>query len=215
MASFTTAIPFIKAAEGRLSRATTDTASRHPAPWPYRGQTGWHTNKGITYSTFVSLAPKLGYAISPENFFLMPEALWQRIFKAGFWDVVKCDQIRSEVLAIALVDYAFNFGPTGAESRIQIWLKKQYRIVAKSPDTVATALNKLSAKDEKGFFQAFIAHRRDAYQKLNQPDNEEGWLERMDKLEEEGLAFLSKNSPALATTAFFFDSHPACLSAEA
>ena len=71
---------FIQAWEGGLSRNTTDSASSMPAPWMYKGVTGWHTNKGVTYKAFVGLANKVGYEISAENFFTMPDRIWDGIF---------------------------------------------------------------------------------------------------------------------------------------
>ena len=36
--------------EGGLSRATTDSASKNSSPYVHEGVTGWHTNRGITYT---------------------------------------------------------------------------------------------------------------------------------------------------------------------
>lgn len=202
MADFSSAIPFITAAEGGLSRAKTDSASKNPAPWAWKGQTGWHTNRGITYSTFVSISQKLGYKATPENFFLMPDRIWQGIFKTGYWDTLECDRINSKAVALVLVDYAFNFGASGARKRLSAWLNSKYKIVATNPTTVATAINQLTAKEDKTFFVALIQHRREAYKKLHQPQNEEGWSARMDKLEKEGLAFVYEHKGSLAGVAF-------------
>ena len=202
MADFNSAIPFIKAVEGGLSRNPADTASKKPAPWAWKGKSGWHTNKGITYSTFVSMSKKIGYQVTPENFFLMPDRIWQAIFKTGYWDTLECDRISSKAVAIALVDYAFNFGAFGARKRLTAWLGTKYNLVATTPTAVATAINQLTAKGDKAFFVALIQHRREAYKKLNQPQNEEGWLARMDKLEKEGSAFVYEHKGSLAGVAF-------------
>ena len=86
-------VPFMKKWEGGLSRATTDTASSNPAPWTYKGQSGWHTNKGITYATFISNASRLGYAPTAENFFLMPDALWLKILTGAYINAFPLDEI--------------------------------------------------------------------------------------------------------------------------
>lgn len=204
MADFRKAIPFITAAEGGLSRSTADSASKHPAPWPYKGKSGWHTNKGITYSTFVAMAPKLGYQVTATNFFVMPEAIWAKIFKTGYWDLVKADKINSAPVALALVDYAFNFGPGGALRRISTWLASYYQIDAKGSAEIASAINNLTRKSDKEFFLAFIEHRKRAYKALKQPANEEGWLARMEELKETGLSLLTNNRASIAGLSFFF-----------
>ena len=69
MADYTNIINFIKAKEGGLSSATTDTASRNPSNCG-NGSNGkpYHTNKGVTWSTFKSLSSKLGYSATCDNF---------------------------------------------------------------------------------------------------------------------------------------------------
>jgi lysozyme family protein len=214
MADFNSAIPFILSAEGGLSRNPKDTASKNPAPWSYLGKTGWHTNRGITFSTFVSMAPKLGYAVSPANFFTMPDEIWNKIYKTGYWDAIKGDAINSIPVAIALVDYAFNFGPTGALKRLREWLRDDFNVSVNTTSGLVSAINELTASDEKGFFEKLIAHRKAAYIALKQPAEENGWLERMDKLKDKGLALLSKtvvntikiateHKTAITVTAFF------------
>lgn len=204
MANFQRAIPFITVAEGGLSRSTSDSASKHPAPWPYKGKSGWHTNKGITYSTFKAFAPKLGYANTAANFFNMPMEIWAKIFKTGYWDLVKADKINSAPVALALVDYAFNFGPGGALRRISNWLSVVYQVDAKGSTEIAAAINNLTLKSDREFFIAFIEHRKRAYKALKQPANEEGWLARMEELKETGLSLITNNKASFAGLSFFF-----------
>ena len=73
MADYRNIISFIKSKEGGLSSATTDTASRNPSPCG-NGSNGqpYHTNKGVTWSTFSSNASSLGYSASCSNFLNMP-----------------------------------------------------------------------------------------------------------------------------------------------
>jgi len=51
--------------EGGLSRATTDTASKNPSPYTYKGQTGWHTNKDELIGLVTSV-----YRTSSGSYFL-------------------------------------------------------------------------------------------------------------------------------------------------
>ena len=86
-ANFERNIAYIKEKEKGLSRAKTDTSSRNPAPClitdPKTGITAddYHTNRGIIWPTFKSMAPKLGYEASCKNFELMPDKIWVPIYK--------------------------------------------------------------------------------------------------------------------------------------
>jgi len=203
MAKFDSAIPYIQKAEGGLSRATTDTASLHPSPWTYQGKTGWHTNRGITYQTFVGMAPKVGYDISPENFFTMPDRIWLGIYKIGFWDPMPSDSLTSQAMANAVVDFAWASGVGGATNQIKKWLYNTYKINASSMSDIARAINGLTAQNEKVVFESFINHRKNFFLSLNQPANEKGWLARMDTLLNQGLQ-LVKDNPGTAVSGGFF-----------
>lgn len=189
MADLDKAIPYILKAEGGLSRATTDTASKNPAPYVYQGKTGWHTNKGITWTTFSSLAPKLGYEASASNFFVMPTAIWKKIYSNGYWEPMQADIIKSDAIAVAVVDYAWAFGVGGATTRLKRWVETTFGKTANSMTDVANIIN--AQPNEADTFEKLIAHRKAAFTALNQPTNEKGWMARMDTLKDFGSTLLS------------------------
>lgn len=109
--------PFLLKYEGGLSRDPLDDASSHPAPWTWKGVSGWHTNKGVTYSAFVSLAPKCGYAITPENFFLMPNDIWLKILKEGYMKPYPLDKISHlPRIQAVIITWAWGSGVSGSET---------------------------------------------------------------------------------------------------
>lgn len=71
---------FILKSEGGLSNNPNDSASKKPSPTSEK----WHTNKGVTWSTFVSLAPQLGYQPTVQNFLVMPSTIWQKIYREKY-----------------------------------------------------------------------------------------------------------------------------------
>lgn len=75
-------IPFILKMEGGLSKDPNDSASKYPSPTPQK----WHTNKGVTYKTFIDLSKKLNYLPTIENFLEMPKSIWLKIFKNGYYN---------------------------------------------------------------------------------------------------------------------------------
>lgn len=191
MANLSLAIPYIMKWEGGLSRATTDTASKTPSPYEHNGKTGWHTNKGITWSTFKDLALKLGYVINALNFLQMPDFVWRKIYENSYWLPMKCDLIESEAIATAVVDYAWAFGFTGAKTRLFAWIKKEFNVSVTSMTQVANFFNK---QNETVAFSKLMAHRKQAFTNLNQPKNIKGWLNRMNDLEVFGLGLIKKKS---------------------
>jgi hypothetical protein len=77
-------IPFILKKEGGLTSNLNDPASSFPSPTPQK----YHTNKGVTYKTFTTLASKLNYAPTVDNFLKMPNDIWLKIFKQGYYNNV-------------------------------------------------------------------------------------------------------------------------------
>lgn len=176
MADSIQAAPFIMAWEGGLSRATTDTASNNPAPFTYDGKTGWHTNKGITWTTFSSNATKLGYSPTADNFFKMPMEIWNKIFKKVYWDAIQADKIESQALATYAVSWVWGSGVTGGSSRLKAFLKKQG--VKDSP--IYEGINQLENK--VGAYKALelmLIDREQQFISMNQAANLQGWLNRL------------------------------------
>jgi lysozyme family protein len=200
MANFLAVVPFIQKAEGGMSRATSDTASKRPSPWLYKGQGGWHTNKGITFTTFKEMAPKLGYQVTADNFFTMPQKIWMPIYKVGYWDPLKLDKLNSQIMAHAIYDFGFNSGTGGAKRQMINWLKKDHNLTVNTTDEIIAAINKLTQSGDKSVFLNFIDFRKRFYKSLNQPKNEKGWFNRMDELAKLGLSTTSNAIKNAGTT---------------
>lgn len=192
MASVSNIRPFIQKWEGGLSRQQADNASAHPAPWPYNGLTGWHTNKGVTYSTFSSLAPKLGYQATAENFFSMPGRIWDSIFKNGYWDPWYLDKMRSQAIADFVANAAWGSGINGSFQTIRKYLESKKMPVNSRLEAVQ-ALNKLSLINEKETFEELIDWRNNYFRSLSDFSvYGKGWLNRSAALKEFGLQTIAK-----------------------
>ncbi len=201
------AVAYILQHEGGLSNNTADSASAHPAPWEYGGKTGWHTNKGITYTTFSTLAGELGYENNANNFFSMPFDIWLKIYQFGYWTPMGCDNLNSQAMADGIADFAWASGVGGSTKQIRKWLLTDYAIIVSSvPDTI-TAINTLTAKDEKGTFEKFIEWRKNFFIALKNPTYEKGWLARMDALASHGFSVVGKlisDNKGIAGALLFF-----------
>lgn len=174
MADYKQITSFIKKWEGGLSKAKTDTASAYPVP----DGSGYHTNKGVTWKTFITLAPKLGYTATPKLFYDMPDDVWGKIFKSSYWDVVRGDEIKSQAIADTLVDFAWGAGPARAVTELQRFLK--VRVSGHLDDATLRALNQA---DEQSVHAGFSAYKQNWYLSLpNQQANYAGWKRRLTDL---------------------------------
>jgi hypothetical protein len=180
--------------EGGLSRATTDTASKNPSPYTYKGQTGWHTNKGVTYSAFKSLAPRLGYKDTAENFLNMPQDIWLKIAKVGYWDIINLDAVKSQAIANLMFSWQWGSGYSW-RNRVQRYLvSKGINWSISDLKGLPNKLNELSDKQgEKKTFDELIEQKKQFLVSLNQPANERGWLRRLEDLKNNGYTFLGKS----------------------
>jgi lysozyme family protein len=141
----------------------------------------------------------VGYAVTADNFFKMPDNIWLGIYKKGYWDEVKGDSYTSQALANAIVDYAWAFGVGGARTRISKYILDKYKVNTKNFTEIANAFNTLTKNGDKQVFDDFIEHRKQAFKALKQPANEKGWLTRMDTLRRDSLSLLYDGVTQAAT----------------
>jgi lysozyme family protein len=163
MADYRRIIPLFKEKEGGLSNDSRDvSAAKNPAPCTYKGQTGWHTNKGITWATFSSMANKLGYQATCENFFAMPDDIWEKIFKAGIWDRWGLDDVKQQSIADSIMWWSWGSGEGGATSQLTRFLKENYNIeTGGDKQKIKNAFDSIvkDVNDEKKVFQQMIDFR--------------------------------------------------------
>jgi hypothetical protein len=195
MANISSIIGLTKKEEGGLSRATTDTASRYPSPYEYNGKTGWHTNRGVTYKTFESLAKSLGYTNNRENFINMPDSIWLKIAKVGYWDVINLDAMNSQALANLFFSWIWGAG-YGWRPRIKRYLAtKDINWSTNNLKGLPTIINSIVEKEgEKKILDELIEQYKQFYISLNQPANIKGWLARAERLKEYAYTLLGNLS---------------------
>jgi lysozyme family protein len=179
MANYLLIVPFIKKWERGLSKAKTDRASKDPVP----DGSGWHTNKGVTWATFRDLAPKLGYLATPTLFYEMPDWLWMKIWKRAYWDAVGGDYLKSQALADLMADFAWASGPGTAVRELQQVLQALgHKSLADDGQIGPKTLTAINSTSERKLFDS-MAWQREAYIKsLKDPNNEKGWLNRLNDL---------------------------------
>ena len=116
-------ISFVQLKEGGLSRHKEDIASAFPSPYTFKDAKGglykdWHTNKGVTYQVFKTLASKLGYTDNEYNFKNMPNEIWIKIFKNGYYKPYQ-NLTTSELINLYVSLWAWGSGKGGANALIK------------------------------------------------------------------------------------------------
>lgn len=211
MADFRRQIGFIKKWEGGLSNNPNDTASAHPMPCMYAGQYGWHTNKGITWQTFSSNAVLLGYSPTCENFILMPDSIWLKVFKKSFWDKFHLDEYRSQAVADIIVAWAWASGVGGSYRQIAKFLNANYATFlpedksdysSANAEKIKTVFNTITRRPSRESLvqEELIEHYRNFYISLNRPYYINGWLNRLEELDtftKESLSGAKRNWPVV------------------
>lgn len=76
---------------------------------------GGATNKGVTIGTFQSFYP----GSTVENLKRITDDQWLTIFRAGYWEPWKADQIKNQAVANIVVDWAWASGARTAIRKVQ------------------------------------------------------------------------------------------------
>lgn len=177
---------YIQRMEGGLGRGLADNASSYPAPWTYQGKTGWHTNKGVTFRTFEANAKKLGYEVSPKNFFEMPDDIWWKIFQNAFlaqWNLSEIDHLPR--IQAVIVTWAWNSGNGGAERLLANFQREKMGIVDSNitkAEIIQNFKKKVAPANEIEWFDKLCARRKEDYSKMSDFGTYgRGWYNAVDK----------------------------------
>ena len=188
MVDYKSIVSFIRKSEGGLSGDKQDLASSNPSPCGKDSQgRPYHTNKGITWSTFKGLASKGGYEASCDNFMKMPDNVWLKVYKVGFWDEVQGDRIQNQAIANTFVEMAWGSGvgsntsTKGAIAYLKNFFKSKYN---KNFSNITEIVNYVNELDNDGqtpeLFEKLYDFRKSLYTSFNQPSNLKGWFNRLD-----------------------------------
>lgn len=201
VADFRQIIPFIKEKEGGLTGRPSDSASSDPAPCGYDAKydAPYHTNRGITWTTFKDNADRLGYAPSCNNFLQMPDSIWEKIYKERFWDIIKADDINNQGIANAYVFWAWQSGRGGARSLMRKMLSEQYGVAPSEMDSnakIVEQLNRQIKRDKKRLFDNMVSYREQFYYDIAPPGSSNhsslrGWLNAWKSFTSQNAGFAS------------------------
>ena len=176
--------------EGKTSKDAQDTAASC-APFPG----AFHTNKGVTYCTFKSLAGDLGISpVTYDRFLTLSDADVAK-FIYRFYNSVKGDRFPNN-LAIAMTEVAWGSGTARAFKHLRDAVKNLGYYVPGSGYTAQLA-DLVKTIPEKKLFDQYIIERRkflDYLTSLPKYDQyKNGWTRRLND-------FITQFTPAIGTS---------------
>lgn len=172
MANYKELVPFVLSWEGGVSD--------HPA------DKGGLTNKGVTMATWRGYCAKKGKPATEKTLRAMTQSEWEEIFKAGYWDKCKADEIGDQSVANMLVDWVYNAGSNA--------IVRTQRLLGVTADGIVgqKTLAALNARSPLPLFGAIRAARLAYYEALARANKSQaaflkGWKRRTEGITYGGL----------------------------
>ena len=145
---------------------------------------GGATNKGITKKTYEKF---LGRDATVEELKNIPDEDVETIYKALYWDIVKCDELPAG-LDFAVFDWCVNGGPSRAAQTLQ----KALKVTADGaigPNTLSAAIDSDCAQT----IELFTEERENFYRGLKTFETfGKGWIRRNNESCEFALSLMKK-----------------------
>ncbi|MGM9695022.1 MAG: glycoside hydrolase family 108 protein [Alloprevotella sp.] len=144
------------------------------------GDRGGATNKGVTLATFRSV---FGANKTVQDLKNMTDSEWRHIFLSLFWDKFFADQITSQKVANACVDWAWHSGTSNVAKRIQ-------RLLGVKTDGIVgmVTLEAINNAGDALFKKIEVARKKYlnalALSKPSQKKFLKGWMNRVNALNE-------------------------------
>jgi hypothetical protein len=117
----------------------------------------------------------------------MPDSIWGKIYKDGYWNPMQGDRIQNQAIANSFVEMAWGSGvgsntsTRGAIAYLKNFFKSKYN---KSFDTITQIVDYVNELDNSGqtpqLFEKLYDFRKSLYTSFNQPSNLKGWINRLD-----------------------------------
>ena len=206
MANYKLILPSVAKFEGGLSSDPKDSCSklRSDIIDPKNGL-GYHTNKGVCYSTWVSASKKLGFDSSGKAFVNMTQSQWESIIKELYWNPLNLDKVNSQAIAEILFQSNWGSGMGGAMVLVRFMQGKlDIAQTGKMDENTITKLNNYTKTKtaETSLFKSIWQRRLEYLQSLKSfATYGKGWTNRMNDLLNRGLSYIGQNKGKIGVTA--------------
>jgi lysozyme family protein len=197
MANYKLILPSVAKFEGGLSSDPRDSCSKKRSDVidPKNGL-GYHTNKGVCYSTWLSASKKLGFNPSGKSFVAMTKSQWESIVKELYWNPLNLDKVNSQAIAEILFQSNWGSGMGGAMTLVRFMQGKiSVAATGKMDDLTITKLNDYTKNPlkEKSLFKDIWQRRLEYLQSLKSFSvYGRGWTNRMNDLLSRGLSYIDE-----------------------
>lgn len=157
-----------------------------------------HTNKGITWATYVSYCRNTNKIPNAPEFLAMPYNLWLNIFKKQFWDKIKGDQIRSQAVAEYIFEAVWGGGGRSLIRNLQRYLTNlgaKINVTGDIDQPTINAINSyLKGAEAQNKVIDYLTEKRLQYlQSLSDwPKYGRGWTRRVNELKNRALNYIKK-----------------------
>lgn len=159
---------FIKEQEGGLSDLVADNARKCTTE-------KYHTNKGITYTTFKAAGYK-----QYKLFLQMPDSVWDAIWIYN-WHKSGASQMRNQNLANLLAWWTWGTGMYNTSKETQILLNKHYNCGLQEDGIMGkSTIDALNGIEPCGFIDTVITHRKNKL-KNSKSIFLSGWLKGIER----------------------------------
>jgi lysozyme family protein len=198
MANYKLILPSVATFEGGLSSDPRDSCSKKRSDVidPKNGL-GYHTNKGVCYSTWLSASKKLGFNSSGKSFVAMTKIQWESIIKELYWNPLNLDKVNSQAIAEILFQSNWGSGMGGAMTLVRFMQQKLSIAQTGTMNTLTITKLNNSTKDilkEQNLFKDIWERRLEYLQSLKSFSiYGRGWTNRMNDILNRGLSYIGEN----------------------
>ncbi len=188
MANYKRAYEFCKFWEGGKSKDKDDAIAAKGIP---KELNGYHTNKGLTWGTYKDNARAVyNVAPTPDHFLKLTDADIEALLVRVFWNPIRGNEIESEQVAAAILDWKFNSGDY-AILHLQKALNKLGANLVEDKMFGLRTLAAINAADPEKLFKEINSRRKEFYRIVCDPKRGgkvhpkmlQGLLNRVDALE--------------------------------
>lgn len=162
--------------------------------WEGRGFTndpddpGGATMNGVTLNTFRSF---YGASKTVSDLKKITDAQWTEIFKKGFWDKCKADEIKSQSVANMIVDWCYNAGAGNVIPRVQrlVGTTADGKVGPKTIAAINAKTPRILLEQLRQTREQYYRTRATAWKYLN------GWLNRTNSITYGSLKYGGSQHP--------------------
>jgi lysozyme family protein len=197
MANLDLILQHVKVSEGGLSSDPRDNASSFPSStYDPKTKKPFHTNKGVTYRTYVNYCNINKRKPTDTEFIKMDDKLWKSILRSLYVAPFRLEEINSQGVAEIIFEAHWGGGGNEMELDLQRYLRQKGFNIAVDGNignaTLKAVNDYTKSKNNEIDLIKYLTKERLAYLKSlkDWPTYQGGWTKRVLEVEKRALAFV-------------------------